>query len=525
VSGSADILTGQAGLMETLDLRLPAPPVRSVVGPGVRRTVIHDGRTLERYPPSYLSENSTLGHLRFALKNEPLDLGVLAAAFAKMDPALVEGWVQSEPTGAYARRAWFLWEWLTSHPLGLPDAGPVAYADALDPEFHMTAKAKPSRRHRVNDNIPGVPGFAPMVRRTQRIDAFRAQGIDAEARALVESCDPTVLARAVSYLYTKETKSSFAIEREAATGQRAERFVVALRASRLFDPTREASLIELQNIIVDPRYAETAYRTDQNFVGETLGSYREHVHFICPKPEDVRALMADWMAMTRRLAGTTDAVVAAVLTGFGFVFIHPFDDGNGRIHRFLLHHVLAAENFTPPDVLFPVSAAIVRDQRSYDAALNTFSQSIAAFITWDWTSEQTIRVTNQTAHLYRYFDATPLVEFLYEKVAETVRKDLREELEFLGVYDQALIAAKDVVDMPDRRASLLVRLVIQNQGHLSKSKRPQFTEISDMELAAIEAAIQRVVEPTRSPKDLLAEAPLDDIDLTRPHNSGRAIDV
>lgn len=60
MSGSSDILTGQAGLMETLDLRLPAPPVRSVVRPGVRRTVTHDGQTLERYPPSYLSESSTL---------------------------------------------------------------------------------------------------------------------------------------------------------------------------------------------------------------------------------------------------------------------------------------------------------------------------------------------------------------------------------------------------------------------------------------------------------------------------------
>jgi hypothetical protein len=79
--------------------------------------------------------------------------------------------------------------------------------------------------------------------------------------------------------------------------------------------------------------------------------------------------------------------------------------------------------------------------------------------------------------------------------------------------------------MPDRRASLLVRLVIQNHGRLSKSKRSQFTEISDTELAAIEAAIQRVVEPTRSPKDMLAEAPLDDIDLTRHSDSGRAVDL
>jgi hypothetical protein len=176
-------------------------------------------------------------------------------------------------------------------------------------------------------------------------------------------------------------------------------------------------------------------------------------------------------------------------------------------------------------VLFPVSAAIGRDQRSYDAVLNTFSQSIAAFITWDWTSEQTIRVTNETAHLYRYLDATPLVEFLYEKVAETMRKDLREELEFLGVYDEALIVAKDVVDMPDRRAALLVRLVIQNQGRLSKSMRSQFTEISDTELAAIEAAIQRVVESTRSSKNLLTEAPLGDMDIKRSPDSGRAIDL
>ena len=493
MSSSADILTGQAGLREALGLKRPAPAVRSVVGPGVRRTVIDHAQVLERYPPSYLSETSIIGHLRFALKNEPLDLGLLAAAFDRIDPSLVEAWVQGEPTGAYARRAWFLWEWLTGRPLALPDSGPVAYAEALDPRLHLTAKPKPSRRHRVNDNIPGVPGYAPMVRRTKKIEALQAQGIDAEARALVAGCDPTLLARAVGYLYTKETKSSFAIEREAATGQRAERFVAALRASRLFDPTNAASLVELQNIIVDPRYAERQYRGDQNFVGETLGGYREHVHFVCPRPDDVGALMADWMAMTRRIAGATDAVVAAVLVGFGFVFIHPFDDGNGRIHRFLLHHVLAAEGFTPPDVLFPVSAAIVRDQRAYDEALNSFSQSIAPFIDWHWTSGQTIKVTNETAHLYRYFDATPLVEFLYEKVAETVRKDLREELEFLGLYDQALLATKDVVDMPDRRASLLVRLMLQNHGRLSKSKRPQFAEIADTEIAAIEVAIQCVL--------------------------------
>jgi Fic family protein len=39
-------------------------------------------------------------------------------------------------------------------------------------------------------------------------------------------------------------------------------------------------------------------------------------------------------------------VVAAAMIAFGFVFIHPFEDGNGRIHRYLIHHLLAKKAFT-----------------------------------------------------------------------------------------------------------------------------------------------------------------------------------
>jgi len=47
----------------------------------------------------------------------------------------------------------------------------------------------------------------------------------------------------------------------------------------------------------------------------------------------------------------------------GFVLIHPFEDGNGRIHRFLIHHVLARRGFTPQGLLFPVSAVMLHDRR------------------------------------------------------------------------------------------------------------------------------------------------------------------
>ena len=95
-----------------------------------------------------------------------------------------------------------------------------------------------------------------------------------------------------------------------------------------FDAADKAALIRLQGEIVDPRYAATAWRDFQNFVGATGGGYREEVHFICPRPEDVSGLMNAWMSMTRRVVeGGVDPVVAAAISAFTFVFIHPFETG------------------------------------------------------------------------------------------------------------------------------------------------------------------------------------------------------
>jgi hypothetical protein len=232
----------------------------------------------------------------------------------------------------------------------------------------------------------------------------------------------------------------------------------------------------------------------QNFVGETLGGYREKVHFICPRPEAVPDLMAGWVRSTRRLlASRLEPVIAAAVSSFGFVFIHPFEDGNGRLHRFLIHAILARRGFGPADILFPVSAAILRDRRSYDAALEAFSAPLGPFITWRWTSEQQIVVENDTDDLYRYFDATAQAEYLHDRVADTVCRDLREELGFVAVFDRALAGVRDIVDMPDRRASLFVRLCLQNGGRLAGGRPSGFPELNDAEIAAMESAVQAAI--------------------------------
>jgi hypothetical protein len=491
------MLTGQAALVAELNLSVRPPHTQSRILGARRRTETSETGTVETYSREYTHAGGFRNHLLFGLRHEPLDLGVLCAAFKAAGADEIKRWMLEEPTGAYARRAWFLYEYLTGERLDLPDAKSGNYVDALDAKRHLIGASRASRRHRVRDNLLGVPGFSPTVRRTRKLIRHIEAALDQEAAALTRNADPELLRRAVSFLYTKETKSTWAIEGEEISGSREEKFVAALTRASQFNSADKAALVELQNAIVDARYRATDWRHMQNYVGETISGYRDRVHFVCPKPEDVASLMAAWGAMSERsLADKVDPVVAAALAAFGFVFIHPFEDGNGRIHRFLVHNVLARTGFTPPGVIFPVSVSIVRDMPAYDTALESFSKPLLSLLEWDFLEdEHRVVVAGETADHYRYFDATRLAEYLYDRVAETIRKDLAEELDFLGCFDRAYRGVRAVVDMPNKKVSLFVRLALQNGSRLPKSRRSMFAEITDVELTAMEAAVVRAQTP------------------------------
>jgi hypothetical protein len=491
------MLTGQAALVAEFNLSVRPPHTESRILGARRRTETSETGTVETYSKEYAHAGGFRNHLLFGLRYEPLDLGVLCAAFKAAGADEIKSWMLEEPTGAYARRAWFLYEYLTGERLDLPDAKSGNYVDALDAKRHLVGASRASRRHRVRDNLLGVPGFSPTVRRTHKLIRHMEAALDQEAAALTRNADPELLRRAVSFLYTKETKSTWAIEGEEISGGREEKFVAALTRASQFNTTDKAALVELQNAIVDPRYRAADWRHMQNYVGETVSGYRERVHFVCPKPEDVASLMAAWGAMSERsLADKIDPVVAAALAAFGFVLIHPFEDGNGRVHRFLVHNVLARTGFSPPGVIFPVSVSIVRDMPAYDAALESFSKPLLSLLEWEFLEdEQRVVVTGETADHYRYFDATRLAEYLYDRVAETIRKDLAEELDFLACFDRAYRGVRAVVDMPNKKVSLFVRLALQNGCRLPKSRRKMFAELTDVEITAMEAAVTRSQKP------------------------------
>jgi hypothetical protein len=171
------------------------------------------------------------------------------------------------------------------------------------------------------------------------------------------------------------------------------------------------------------------------------------------------------------------------------VFIHPFMDGNGRLHRFLIHDVLSSSGFTPKGIVLPVSAVILANQAEYVHTLERFSKPLRARTTYNPDVPEA-PATGNDALYFRYFDATDQASFLYQSLERTVEKDLEEEISYLLGFDAAHTALKNVLDWPAHSLDLFIRLVHQNQGSLSKIKRQShFTWMTDKEVKRSEAAV------------------------------------
>lgn len=95
--------TGLVAIVKELNLAIPAPAVRSRIVSGARRTRIDGGIVYEDYPKSYASSD-LYGHIKCALRYEPINLGICEAIFQKLDAAWLERHVGSEPSGIYARK-------------------------------------------------------------------------------------------------------------------------------------------------------------------------------------------------------------------------------------------------------------------------------------------------------------------------------------------------------------------------------------------------------------------------------------
>ena len=488
-------LAGSAALVQALSIQAPVRRPSCVSEKHVGGSQREEG-IWRVFDKRYWPGDELADHLTFALRHEDLDLLLLKRAFDAMPAKLLQELVASAPTGIPSRRIWFLYEWLTGRTLDLPDAQNVAAIDVLDPKSYFTAKPRLSRRHRVRDNLLGTRRFCPVIRRTKTLADFVDLALAEKARDTVGRTGGHLVARAASFLLLADSRASFEIEGERPPRNRLERWGRAImQAGRTKLSLDE--IMRLHSVLIEEtRFVRPGLRLDGVFLGERDHNGDPLPEFIGARPLDLPELMQGLLEANERMGEVgLDPVLQAAATAFGFVYVHPLQDGNGRLHRCLIHHVLAERKFTPPGVIFPVSSVMLDRIDAYRTTLQAHSGSLMPFIDWRPTPDRNVEVLNDTIDLYRYFDCTDAAAFLYACVQRTVEIDLPREIDYLRRHDEATRRIMDTVEMPDRLAENLLMFIRQNGGTLSKKRREnEFKALDDKEVQQLEEIVREAFD-------------------------------
>lgn len=481
---------------------------------GVREARIANVNSIERSPEGPLlvpkavaPESTMLAHILFALKHEDVNLHLLTLALRRVEGYELEVAFAATPNGLYIRQACYLWEQVTGRHLWRPEGVAISapYTTVFDPARYATGPSRRSQAWRVDFNGLGDLSYCPIVRLTPGMQGMLAEDLLAQARDFAEKTGQAMLDRALSWAYLNETEGSFAIEGEIPTRHKASAFANLLKHAG--DPRRlsEEYLVDLQNAtITNPLDKAVQFRHEQNRLQKKGVMGAAGVAYVPPEP----ALSAELMERLMQLANDPPAglapLVHAAVVSFGFVLIHPFMDGNGRLSRFLIHHCLGQSGQLPKAFVLPVSVAMKRHEDAYLDALTSFSRPARELcdVTWlgndaylyDWKPDADVA--------FRYPDLTACVEFTLQMAKAALEQDLQRETRFLIDFDRTYRAIDDRFDIRGPDLSNLIVFAFEQGGRLSNNRRKQYGERVQAEaLDAIEAEVQAC----------LAERALDDV--------------
>lgn len=456
------------------------------------------------------------GHLSFAFKHEGIHLEFLSRLFQRVPPADMVQWLEAERTGRYARMAGFYYEWLTGRSLAVADVPSGNYVEALDPEAYFAGNPVNNPRWRIRDNLPGSREFCPLVRRTPTVRAAEHYDCEARLEELNAEFGQDVLMRSAVWLTVKESLSSFKIEHEEDRRDRVRRFaaVMEARVGEYPEPLAIETLTELQREIIGDRATLVKFglRESPVFIGKQ-DDWREVVHYIAPPAHELPGMVNGLATFLARTQGKA-ALVRASTAAFGFVFVHPLADGNGRTHRFLINDILRRDGAVPRPFVLPISAAIVSKPQhivAYDQVLEAFSKPLMARYAGMYEFSSTVTeypdgirsnfvfpVEADALHTWRYPDLTAHAEYLHQLIDLTLRQEMREEADYLRNWHRARSAVKNALEGPDDQIDRIIRAVRDNHGRVGNKLAKEFPILQREDVAADVVAAVRAAFPDKA---------------------------
>ena len=477
----------------------PVQPFRVTSSIGAARKSLHAaGHAQEVYPAQFRPAPSIPAHLTFALKHEMVHLEFLSRLFAAIEPGVLEEWIRGEPSGSFARRAGFLYEWLSGRRLDVPDAG-GNYIDALPEDKYLTAaRAVNHPRWRVRDNMPGNPAFCPLVYRSPKVQALENYDCANALNALEVEYGADLLMRSAVWLTIKESRASFAIEHEEKQVDRIKRFAAAMaeRCGKGNDPLDVEELTELQSAILG-RATRYGLRKSPVFVGH-VSDHAEIVDYVAPHWDHTGELLTglqEFLSRTRQRSSILRAAVAS----FGFVYIHPMADGNGRISRFLVNDVLRRDGAVPEPFILPISATITNTSKAkagYEHTLEKLSKPLLGAYKDRYKFGQAVSyqdgvVSNfhfdaydAALHVWKYPDLTAHAEYMGEIIELTIQDEMNKEALYLRNLGRARDGVKNWLEGPNTDIDRIIRSVSQGGAwSVSNKLAKEFPALAEAKVA------------------------------------------
>lgn len=236
-------------------------------------------------------------------------------------------------------------------------------------------------------NAFAQPALAPLARlllRTESIASSKVEGLQMGVREL---------ARAEARMETGGRRSDTAVEIVANIGAMETAITDAATAARF----GEEQLLAIHRRLManDPRRQIAGQlRTSQNWIGGN--DYTPcGADFVPPPTEELPRLLADLYDAIN--SDALPPLVQAALVHAQFETIHPFDDGNGRTGRALIHVILRRRKVAP-DYVPPISVGFAAAQGRYINGLTRFRADGVL----EWV-EQFAATTAESAHLAKRY--------------------------------------------------------------------------------------------------------------------------
>lgn len=355
--------------------------------------------------------------------------------------------------------------------------------------------------------------FCPVVVRTEQVARYENYDCGQALADLEVEFGAEVLLRSAVWLTIKESRASFQIEHEERHVDRVRRFAAAMerRCGRSDNPFDPETLTQLQTEILGEatRYG---VRKSPVFVGHD-GGFEPVIDYVAPDWKDAPGLLQGLANSMARTSGAP-ALVRSAVASFGFVFIHPMADGNGRISRFLVNDLLRRDGAVPAPFILPISATITNsthERVGYDRVLERFSRPLMQRFADRYRfgpeveCEDGIRTNfifdayDEAMPAWQYMDLTAQVEYLGHVVQLTIEREMSAEAIFLRDMERARDAVKNYLEGPNTDIDKIIRSLRENQWKLSGKLAKAFPQLQDTRLAeAIIGALRDIFEPAEA---------------------------